>query len=67
MEDSLIIEKGFKFQLQIIPDCFVFNASQSLAFVAAQDDVLIVDFQNNAEIDIDKLYGISQIKACIYA
>ena len=54
MEDSLVIEKSFKFQLQIIPDIFVFNAEQTLVIIAAQDDVLMVDLSINSEIDIDK-------------
>ena len=54
MEDSLVIEKSFKFQLQIIPDIFVFNAEQTLVLIAAQDDVLMVDLSINSEIDIDK-------------
>ena len=52
------------------PEFLVFNVDQSVAFIAAQDDVLFVN-QNienvlDQEIDVDNNFLITDVKACLF-
>ena len=57
----------FNFELERKPEIFTMNDSQTMAFIAAKDDVLFVNFKSEEEIDIDSSYYLSEVKACHHA
>ena len=38
-----------------------------MAFIAAKDDVLFINFKSEEEIDIDSTYFLSEVKACHFS
>jgi hypothetical protein len=41
------------------------NSTQTVAFICAETDILLVDFQKKTKVDLDELLIIGEIKACI--
>ena len=67
INDELEYKRTFQYELCKKPEIFVFNDDQSIVFIAAKEDVLFIDFnQEDKEIDIDSTFNISDIRACHY-
>ena len=65
-EDTWQVFSQFNCELEKKPEIFVFNESQTLAFVAVKEDIFFTKFKTEEEIDIDTMYRISDVKACIF-
>ena len=49
-----------------VPDIFTFNDDQTVVFIAAGQDVLFVKLECRSEIDVDQIFSITDVKACIF-
>ena len=57
----------FEFQLQRKPDIFVMRQDQNMGFIQAQGDILLSNFQTKKKAEIDEIFQLGEIKACINA
>lgn len=60
--------KEFNFSLDRQPSLFVMNSNQTVMFVCADNDIIlfdIQDIQNKQMVELDEIFMISEIKACL--